>query len=255
MNKLFNGEVALITGASSGIGRATAILFAAEGARVVVASRRAEESEETVRLIQAAGGDAMFVKTDVSKAAEAEAMVAATVQRYGALHFAFNNAGIEGTPFVPLDSYAESTWDDVIGINLKGVFLSMKYELPHIVQSKGAIVNMASVAGLSGGRLGSAYYASKHGVVGLTKAAAMEYADKGVRINAVAPAVIHTPLAERAGLAMGDPQMAARVLSLHPMGRIGQPEEVAQAVLWLCSKGASFTTGHTLPVDGGYLTP
>ena len=255
MNKLFNGEVALITGASSGIGRATALAFAAEGARVVVASRRSEESLETVRLIQAAGGDAMFVKTDVSQAAEAEAMVAATVQRYGALHFAFNNAGIEGTPFVPLVSYAESTWDDVIGINLKGVFLSMKYELPHIVQSKGAIVNMASVAGLSGGRLGAAYYASKHGVVGLTKAAAMEYADKGVRINAVAPAVIHTPLAERAGLAMGDPQTAARVLAMHPMGRIGQPEEVAQAVLWLCSKGASFTTGHTLPVDGGYLTP
>ena len=255
MNKLFNGEVALITGASSGIGRATALAFAAEGARVVVASRRSEESLETVRLIQAAGGDAMFVKTDVSQAAEAEAMVAATVQRYGALHFAFNNAGIEGTPFVPLASYAESTWDEVIGINLKVVFLCMKYELPHIVQTKGAIVNMASVAGLVGGRIGSAYYASKHGVVGLTKAAAIEYADKGVRINAVAPAVIHTPLAERAGLAMGDPQTAARVLAMHPMGRIGQPEEVAQAVLWLCSKGASFTTGHTLPVDGGYLTP
>ena len=255
MNKVFNGEVALITGGSSGIGRATALLFAAEGARVVVASRRAEESEETVRLIQAAGGDALFVKTDVSQAADAEAMVAATVQRYGALHFAFNNAGIEGAPFVPVASYAEATWDEVIAINLKGVFLSMKYELPHIVQAKGAIVNMASVAGLSGGRLGAAYYASKHGVVGLTKAAAMEYADKGVRINAVAPAVIHTPLAERAGLAMGDPQSAARVLSLHPMGRIGQPEEVAQAVRWLCSKGASFTTGHTLPVDGGFLTP
>ncbi len=255
MNKLFNGEVALVTGGSSGIGRATALLFAAEGARVVVASRRGEESLETVRLIQAAGGEAMFVKTDVSKAADVETMVAKTVERYGALHFAFNNAGIEGAPFVPLASYAEATWDDVIGINLKGVFLSMKFELPHIVKTKGAIVNMSSVAGLSGGRLGAAYYASKHGVIGLTKAAAMEYADQGVRINAVAPAVIHTPLAERAGLAMGDPQMAARVLGLHPMGRIGAPEEVAQAVVWLCSKGASFTTGHTLPVDGGFLTP
>ena len=255
MNTLFDGEVALITGGSSGIGRATALAFAAEGARVVVASRRSEESEETVRLIRAAGGDALFVKTDVSQSTQVEALVARTVAHFGALNFAFNNSGIEGDPFVPLASYAESTWDDVIGINLKGVFLSMKYELPHIVQSKGAIVNMASVAGLSGGRLGAAYYASKHGVVGLTKAAAMEYADKGVRINAVAPAVIQTPLAERAGLATGDPQMAARVLSLHPMGRIGQPEEVAQAVLWLCSKGASFTTGHTLPVDGGYLTP
>ena len=253
MTQQFNGEVALITGGSSGIGRATALLFAEQGARVVVASRRAEESEETVRLIRAAGGDAVFVKTDVSQAEQVEALVGKAVAQYGGLHFAFNNAGIEGAPFVPTASYPEAMWDDVIDINLKGVFLSMKYELPHIVQSKGAIVNMASVAGLSGGRLGVAYYASKHGVIGMTKAAALEYADKGVHINAVAPAVILTPLAERAGLAMGDPQMAARVLALHPMGRIGAPEEVAQAVLWLCSKGASFTTGHALPVDGGFL--
>jgi NAD(P)-dependent dehydrogenase (short-subunit alcohol dehydrogenase family) len=253
MTRQFNGEVALITGGSSGIGRATALLFAAQGARVVVASRRAEESEETVRLIQAAGGDAFFVKTDVSQAAQVEALVGKAVAQYGGLHFAFNNAGIEGAPFVPTASYPEAMWDDVVDINLKGVFLSMKYELPHILKSKGAIVNMASVAGLSGGRLGVAYYASKHGVIGMTKAAALEYADKGVRINAVAPAVIHTPMAERAGLAMGDPQMAASVLALHPMGRIGAPDEVAQAVLWLCSQGASFTTGHTLPVDGGFL--
>ena len=255
MNKLFSGEVALVTGGSSGIGRATALLFAAEGARVVVASRRGEESLETVRLIEAAGGEAMFVKTDVSQADDVQALVAKTVERFGALHCAFNNAGVEGAPFVPLASYAEATWDEVIDINLKGVFLCMKYELPHLLQTRGAIVNMSSVAGLSGGRLGAAYYASKHGVIGLTKAAAIEYADKGVRINAVAPAVIHTPLAERAGLAMGDPQMAARVIGLHPMGRIGRPEEVAQAVVWLCSTGASFTTGHTLPVDGGFLTP
>ena len=252
MNPLFNGEVALVTGGSSGIGRATALAFAAEGARVVVASRRSDESTETVDLIRAAGGDAIFVRTDVSHAAEIEALVARAVDHYGALNFAFNNAGIEGDPFVPLAKLSEASWDDVIDINLKGVFLSMKYELPHIVKSRGAIVNMASVAGLRGGRLGVAYYASKHGVIGLTKAAALEYADQGVRINAVAPAVIQTPLADRAGLT-NDPAIAARVLAMHPLGRIGAPEEVASAVLWLCSKGASFTTGHALPVDGGYL--
>nr|WP_207225004.1 SDR family oxidoreductase [Rivibacter subsaxonicus] len=249
---MFNGEVALVTGGSSGIGRATALAFAAEGARVVVASRRSEESTETVSLIRAAGGDAIFVKADVSKASEVEALVARAVEHYGALNFAFNNAGIEGDPFVPLARYSETSWDEVIDINLKGVFLSMKYELPHIVRTRGAIVNMASVAGLRGGRLGVAYYASKHGVVGLTKAAALEYADQGVRINAVAPAVIQTPLADRAGLT-SDPARTARVLAMHPLGRVGVPEEVANAVLWLCSKGASFTTGHALPVDGGYL--
>lgn len=252
MSTWFDGEVALVTGGSSGIGRATALAFAAEGARVVVASRRSEESTETVSLIRAAGGDAIFVKADVSKTAEVEALVARTVEHYGALNFAFNNAGIEGDPFVPLARYSEASWDEVIDINLKGVFLSMKYELPHIVKTRGAIVNMASVAGLRGGRLGVAYYASKHGVVGLTKAAALEYADQGVRINAVAPAVIQTPLADRAGLT-SDPARAARVLAMHPLGRVGVPEEVANAVLWLCSKGASFTTGHALPVDGGYL--
>jgi NAD(P)-dependent dehydrogenase (short-subunit alcohol dehydrogenase family) len=253
MSKLFNGEVALVTGGSSGIGRATALAFAAQGAKVVVASRRSEESAETVSLIQAAGGDAVFVRTDVTKAAEVEALVAQTIQRYGALNFAFNNAGIEGDAFVPLAKYSETTWDNVIDINLKGVFLCMKYELPHIIEAKGSIVNMASVAGLSGGRLGSAYYASKHGIVGLTKAAAIEYADKGIRINAVAPGVIHTAMAERGFF--HDAALTARVTAMHPLGRVGKPEEVANAVIWLCSKGASFTTGHTLPVDGGFLVP
>ena len=253
MISMFIGKIALVTGGSSGIGRATALAFAAHGASVVVASRRAEESQETVRQIVAAGGRAIFVRTDVAQAAQVEALVARTVAEYGALDFAFNNAGIEGTAFVPVQHYKEDEWDAVMDTNVKGVFLSMKYELPHIVARKGAIVNMASVAGLKGSRIGAAYVASKHAVVGLTKAAAVEYADKGVRINAVAPAVIHTPMAERAFFQ--DPAIEARVTAMHPMGRIGQPEEVAQAVLWLCSKGASFTTGHTLPVDGGYLTP
>jgi NAD(P)-dependent dehydrogenase (short-subunit alcohol dehydrogenase family) len=155
MNTWFNGEVALVTGGSSGIGRAAGLAFAAQGARVVIADRRSEESAETVRLIQAAGGDSTFVKADVTKAAEVEELVRRAVERYGALNFAFNNAGIEGDAFVPVAKYSEAMWDEVIDINLKGVFLCMKYEIPHIVESKGAIVNMASVAGLCGGRLGA----------------------------------------------------------------------------------------------------
>ena len=250
-DKNFDGRVALVTGGSSGIGRATALAFAARGARVVVASRRAEASLETVDLIRQAGGDARFVRTDVSKAAEVEALVAETIAAYGALDYAFNNAGIEGDAFVPVARYSEETFDRVIAINLKGVFLSMKYELPHIVESRGAIVNMASIAGLKGSRLGSAYVASKHGVVGITKAAAIEYADKGVRINAVAPAVIETPMAQRAFF--HDPAITARVIAMHPLGRVGTPDEVANAVVWLCSADASFVTGHTLPVDGGVI--
>lgn len=253
MDKPFADQVALVTGGSSGIGRAAALAFAARGARVAVASRRSEESLETVRLIEAGGGEAFFARTDVTRADEVAALVAQTAARYGQLDFAFNNAGIEGDPFIPLHKYSEDMWDSVVAINLKGVFLSMKYELPLILKNGGAIVNMASVAGLAGGRMGAAYHASKHGVVGITKAAAMEYADKGVRINAVAPAVIETAMADRAFF--HDPAITARVTGLHPIGRVGTPEEVANAVVWLCSREASFTTGHTFPVDGGFLVP
>jgi NAD(P)-dependent dehydrogenase (short-subunit alcohol dehydrogenase family) len=247
----FDGEVALVTGGSTGLGRAAALAFAREGARVVVSSRRGDESEETVGLIRAAGGEALFVRADMKQPAEIAALVTRAVAHFGKLNYAFNNAGIEGDAFVPVADYSEQTWNDVIAVNLTSVFLCMKHEIPHVLATKGAIVNMASVAGLSGGRLGGAYFASKHGVVGLTKAAAIEYAADGIRINAVAPAVIRTEMAERAFF--HDADLTARVTAMHPMGRVGQPEEVAAAVVWLCSKGASFTTGHTLPVDGGAL--
>jgi len=253
MSSLFHGEVALVTGGTSGIGRATAIAFSRYGARVVVAGRRKEEGAETVRLIESAGGTAMSIPTDVSDSQAVESLIAQTIDRYGSLNFAFNNAGIEGSISLPITKYSEATWDEVIDTNLKGVFLSMKHELPHIVQSKGAIVNMASVAGLVGGRLGAAYYASKHGVIGLTKAAAMEFANKGVRINAVAPGVIATPMTERAFF--HDTALTERLLGMHPMGRFGTGAEVAQAVLWLCSSAASFTTGHVVPIDGGFTVP
>jgi len=250
-----SGGIALVTGGSSGIGRAAALAFAAEGAKVVIASRREANSLETVRLVKEAGGEAFFVRADVSRSSEVQEMVARTVERYGGLNYAFNNAGIEGDPFVPVADLSETTWDGVISTNLTGLFLCMKYELPHILASKGAIVNMASVAGLVGGRVGSAYTASKHGVVGLTKAAAVEYANQGIRINAVAPGVIESDMADRAGfLAVGSP-LYTRAREMHPMGRFGTPAEVAQAVVWLCSKRAQFVTGHTLPVDGGFVVP
>jgi NAD(P)-dependent dehydrogenase (short-subunit alcohol dehydrogenase family) len=251
MDSKFKGEVALVTGGSSGIGRATALAFARDGAKVVVASRRTDQSEETVRLIKAGGGEALFVRTDMKKPAEIAALVARTVEHFGQLDYAFNNAGIEGDPFVPLADLSEATWHEVIAVNLTAVFLCMKHEIPHILKSKGAIVNMASVAGLTGGRVGTAYFASKHGVVGLTRAAAIEYAAQDIRINAVAPAVIRTDMTQRAFF--HDEALGAQVTAMHPMGRVGKPEEVAEAVIWLCSKGASFTTGHVLPIDGGRL--
>ena len=252
MDQSFSSKVALVTGGNSGLGRAIALAFAAQGAKVVIAARRVTDSEETVSLIRDAGGEAMFVQTDVAKTADVQAMVATCIREYGQLDIAVNNAGIEGTPMVPTADYDEAVWRQVIDINLTGVFLCMKYEIPEMLsRGQGCIVNISSVAGLVGGRIGAAYYASKHGVIGATKAAAIEYADQGIRINAVCPAIIETPMVERAF--DGDEEMRDRFKAIHPVGRFGKPEEVASATLWLCSEGAAFSIGHALAVDGGRL--
>ena len=252
MTRQFESKVALVTGGNSGIGRAIALAFAGEGASVVIAARRADESAQVIADIHALGGSAHFVQTDVSKVDDVKNMVASCISEYGRLDYAVNNSGTAGTPFIPTVDYDEDTWDQVIGVNLKGVFLCMKYQIPELLKHENsAIVNMSSVAGLIGGRIGAAYYASKHGVIGLTKAAAIEYASQGLRINAVCPAIIETPMVEKDILL--NEARSEQAKAMHPMGRFGQPEEVAAVTLWLCSEGASFVTGHAHPVDGGRL--
>jgi NAD(P)-dependent dehydrogenase (short-subunit alcohol dehydrogenase family) len=247
------GKVVLVTGGSSGIGRVTALRFAREGAKVVIASRRAEAGQETVHLIKERQGEALFVRTDVSQAPEVAALVTQTVGAYGRLDYAVNNAGVEGRYGVPTAAYPEEDWDRTLAINLKGVWLCLKYEIAQMLQQGGgAVVNMASVAGLVGSAfLGAAYTASKHAVVGLTKTAALEYAQAGIRINAVCPGVIRTPMV--AHFLGAHPQLEAPLTARHPVGRLGTPEEVAEAVLWLCSEAASFVTGYALAVDGGVV--
>jgi NAD(P)-dependent dehydrogenase (short-subunit alcohol dehydrogenase family) len=251
MTAELDGKVGLVTGGTSGIGRETAVLFAKAGAKVVVAGRREAEGQETVELIRAGGGDALFVKADVSKASEVEALVKKTVENFGRLDVAFNNAGIEGV-WVPIVRQSEEDWDRTIDINLKGVWLCLKYEIRQMLRQGGggAIVNMSSVTGLIGSASAAAYSASKHGVIGLTKSAALENAKGGIRVNAVCPAVIETPMAERI---FGAPQVHKFVLSCHPIGRFGRPMEVAEAVVWMCSDSASFMTGQSMVLDGGFL--
>jgi NAD(P)-dependent dehydrogenase (short-subunit alcohol dehydrogenase family) len=252
MARLVENKVALITGAGSGIGRASALAFAREGAKVVVADVSAEGGNETVRLVEEAGGKAMFVKTDVSKATEVEALIQKIVETYGRLDCAHNNAGIEGIVALTAD-YPEEMWDRVLRINLKGAFLSMKHEIPQMLkQGGGAIVNTASGLGIVGIQGLSAYVASKGGVVGLTRTAAVEYAPSGIRINALIPGVTRTPMMARQ---MGENAHLAepQYISLHPIGRLGLPEEIAEAAVWLCSEHASFVVGHAMAIDGGYL--
>jgi NAD(P)-dependent dehydrogenase (short-subunit alcohol dehydrogenase family) len=251
MTAELKSKVAIVTGGTSGIGRDTSVLFAKAGAKVVVAGRREAEGKETVDLIRAGGGDGMFVKADVSKAADVQALIQKTVGKFGRVDVAFNNAGIEGN-WIPIAEQSEEDWDRVIDINLKGTWLCLKYEIQQMLKQGGggAIVNMSSVAGLMGNAGSATYCASKHGVMGLTKAAALETARSGIRINAVCPAVIETPMAERA---FADPAINKFVLGLHPLGRFGKPMEIAEAVLWMCSDRASFMTGHSIVLDGGFL--
>ena len=247
----FTGKVALVTGGGAGIGRAAALAFARAGAQVVIGNRNVERGRETVALIRDAGGEASFKQTDVARGAEVEALVAHAVETYGALHCAFNNAATY-VALTPLDEEPEADYDRVMATNVKGVWLSLKYELKQMLkQGSGAIVNNASVAGVVGTATGNAsYVASKHAVIGLTRAVALENARRGIRVNAVAPAIIDTE--------MGASYAAALKITLqefgrkHPIGRVGQPPEVAAAVLWLCSDQASFVTGHCLTIDGGF---
>jgi NAD(P)-dependent dehydrogenase (short-subunit alcohol dehydrogenase family) len=243
-------KVALITGGGSGIGRATAGIFAREGARVVIADYNAEGGERTVREIKDAGGEAFFLTTDVANPQEVEALVSQLVERYGRLDCAFNNAGIEGE-FASTPELSLENWHRVISINLDGVFYCMKYEIQQMLkQGGGSIVNTSSVAGLIGLPGGSAYVAAKHGVAGLTKTAALEFAKANIRVNAVCPGFIRTPMVERV-LDRGTFD-EERVIASEPINRMGKPEEIAEAVLWLCSAAASFVTGVAFPVDGGY---
>ena len=251
MTKDLEGKVAIVTGGTSGIGRDTAVLFAKAGAKVVLAGRRETEGHETVELIRAAGGDGLFVKTDVSEASEVDALIQKTVEKFNRLDIAFNNAGIEGR-WVPIVMQSEQDWNRTIAINLKGVWLCLKYEIRQMLKqgTGGAIVNMSSIAGWIGSAGAGAYCASKHGVLGLTKTAALENARSKIRVNAVCPGAIETAMADRI---FGAPEVHKAVVGYHPLGRFGRPNEVSEAVLWMCSDRASFMTGQSLIIDGGFL--
>jgi NAD(P)-dependent dehydrogenase (short-subunit alcohol dehydrogenase family) len=247
---MLKDKVALITGGSSGIGRAVALAWAREGAKVVVSDVDRGGGEETVEQVRTAGGEAIFIAADVGKPEECEALVRGAVEKFGRLDIACNNAGIGG-PQAPTADYPLDGWAQVIGINLSGVFYGMKYQLPAMLKNGGgAIINMASILGAVGFAGAPAYAAAKHGVVGLTQTAALEYSAQGVRINAVGPGFIHTPMisALEDNKAVNDMLVAA-----HPIGRLGRAEEVAELVLWLSSDKASFVTGAYYPVDGGYI--
>lgn len=247
---LLDGKVVLVTGGGSGIGQAACRLYAREGARVVVSDLDDKGGAETVRLIQDEGGTAIFVRADVSNPAACQAMIDSTLEEFGRLDIAFNNAGIGGEANLTAD-YSVEGWQKVVAINLSGVFYCMKYEIPVLLKSGGgAIVNMASILGQAGFEQSPAYVAAKHGVLGLTKTAALEYSKQGIRINAVGPGFISTPLIS--GLEQ-DEQTRNLLVSLHPIGRLGTSEEVAELVIWLSSDKASFVSGAYYPVDGGYL--
>ena len=247
---MLKDKVLLVTGAASGIGRAIALVAAREGARVVVADTQVAGGEETAALVRAQGGEALFVPSDAGKAADAEALVARTLEHFGRLDAACNNAGIAGES-APLADYPLDAWDQVLGVNLSGVFYGLKYQIPAMLRSGGgSIVNVASILGAVAFPTAAAYTAAKHGVVGLTKVAAVEYSRHGVRVNAVGPAFISTPMIARFE---DDQAVNDMLVAAHPIGRLGRPEEVAELVVWLASGRSSFVTGAYYPVDGGYL--
>jgi NAD(P)-dependent dehydrogenase (short-subunit alcohol dehydrogenase family) len=247
---LFDGKVAIVTGGGSGIGEAACHLYAREGAKVVVSDLNEKRGNETAQAIQKMKGEAIFVRADVSNPDDCQAMVSATLEKYGRLDIAFNNAGIGGEANLTAD-YSIEGWQKVIGVNLSSVFYCMKYEIPAMLKSGGgAIVNMASILGQVGFETSPAYVAAKHGVVGLTRTAALEYSKQGVRINSVGPAFIRTPLIS--GLEENE-QARNQLISMHPIGRLGESEEVAELVVWLSSEKASYVMGSYYPIDGGYL--
>ena len=248
MEKIFKDKVALVTGASFGIGRAAALAFAKRGAKVILLDWM--EDYETFNAIKDLGGEVVFYECDISKSSEVEAIHTKTIEHFGRLDYAYNNAGIEGVTAKTQD-YSDENWDKVIDVNLKGVFLCMKHQIPHMLKNgKGAIVNCASVAGIIGFEGLPAYVASKHGIIGLTKTAALENAKTGIRVNVVCPGVIKTPMVSRS--TADKKEIIEQYENLEPMGRLGNPEEVAEAVIWLCSDQASFITGHSMMVDGGW---
>ncbi|RUA33875.1 MAG: short chain dehydrogenase [Bacteroidetes bacterium] len=249
MENQFKDSVAIVTGGSFGIGRATAILFAKHGAKVTIAD--VVEDLETLNIIKKSGGTAIFVKCDVSKEADVINMVEQTIEKFGRFDFAFNNGGIEGLA-APAHECTNNNWTNLMNINIDGVWLCMKHQIPYMLkQGKGAIVNNASVAGLVGFAGTPAYVASKHAVVGLTKNAALDYAKLGIRVNVVCPGIIKTPMIDR--FTGKDKKIEKQFIDMEPVGRLGQPEEVAEAVIWLCSDASSFVTGQALAVDGGWV--
>ncbi|MFC1919321.1 glucose 1-dehydrogenase [Chloroflexota bacterium] len=251
MTREFEGRVALVTGGASGIGRTSAIAFACKGAKVVVNDLDAKGGTETIKIINGNGGEAIFYEADVGESSDVEALIKTTTDTYGRLDFAHNNAGFEGV-FASTSDYPEEIWNRVIKTNLKGVWLSMKYEIPQMLRcGGGSIVNTASTAGLVGFPQTIAYVASKHGIVGMTRSIALEYAGSGIRVNAVCPGGVNTPMKDRI-IAMS-PDLTQAAGNRSALGRSAEPEEIAQAVVWLCSQAASFITGHPLIIDGGYL--
>lgn len=246
---MFTDQSILITGGSSGIGRATALAFARAGAHVTIADIDTDGAHETIRQAAGTAGEIHFIQADMRRAEDVARMVESVITQSGKLDCAVNNAGVFSESGRATD-ITEAMWDDTIDTNLKGVWLCMKYEIPHMLERGGSIVNLTSVLGMRGAAEATAYSASKHGVIGLTKSAAIAYAQQNVRINAIAPGIIHTPMEQPV---IDNPELYAELMALYPMRRVGQPNEAAQVILWLCSDAASYITGAILPVDGGHM--